>query len=67
MINFPQKEDLDLVALDLDGTVICPRGQVPVSERTLKAVEALRRAELPVTFVTGRTEDYAGPIAERAT
>lgn len=65
MRKFPKREDLDLVALDLDGTVICPRGRRPVSERVLRAVRALQDDGLPVTFVTGRTEDYALPIARR--
>lgn len=65
MINYPKLEDLKLVALDLDGTVICPKGESPISERLLKSVSALQHRGLPVTFITGRTEDYALPIALR--
>lgn len=54
-----------MVALDLDGTVICPFGRSPISERTVAAVAKLQERGLPVTFVTGRTEDYALPIARR--
>lgn len=64
MTKYPTREDLQLIALDLDGTVICPRGQRPISPRTVRAVKALQDSGLPVTFVTGRTEDYALPIAE---
>lgn len=63
MTNYPKREDLKLVALDLDGTVICSVGQSPISARTRDAVKALQASGLPVTFVTGRTEDYAAPIA----
>lgn len=63
--GLPRAEQLSLVALDLDGTLMCPYGLTPVSQRRLDAVAALQRAGLPVTFVTGRTEDYARPIAER--
>jgi Cof subfamily protein (haloacid dehalogenase superfamily) len=63
--GLPTLKDLSLVALDLDGTVLCPYGQSPISQRCLKAVEQLQKAGLPVTFVTGRTEDYACPIAQK--
>ena len=63
MLTYPKIEDLDLVALDLDGTVMCAQGQSPVSARTRAAVEALQERKLAVTFVTGRTEDYARPLA----
>lgn len=63
MIKLPAKEEIKLVALDLDGTVICPKGQSPVSLRTRHAVANLMDAGVPVTFVTGRTEDYARALA----
>lgn len=59
MRKFPKIEDLELIALDLDGTVMCPFGKAPVSERTRRAVRAVTERGVPVTFVTGRTEDYA--------
>lgn len=63
--NFQLKaDDLDLVALDLDGTVMCPYGKAPISPRIRKAVAGLLSKGLAVTFATGRTEDYAAPIAE---
>lgn len=62
--GFPRVDDLSLVALDLDGTVMDPYGKAPISQRCLNAVARLQHAGLPVTFVTGRTEDYALPIAE---
>lgn len=61
--GLPHASELQLVALDLDGTVMCPYGKAPLSQRCLAAVKALQAAGLPVTFVTGRTEDYAAPIA----
>lgn len=63
--GLPIASDLQLVALDLDGTLMCPYGKTPITERRLKAVQALQQAGLPVTFVTGRTEDYALPLAEK--
>jgi 5-amino-6-(5-phospho-D-ribitylamino)uracil phosphatase len=63
MSNYPKREDLRLIALDLDGTVICSKGESPISERTKQAVRSVQSAGIPVTFVTGRTEDYAAPIA----
>jgi len=63
MSNYPKRNQLRLVALDLDGTVICSRGEAPISERVKRAVAALQQDGIAVTFVTGRTEDYAAPIA----
>jgi Cof subfamily protein (haloacid dehalogenase superfamily) len=62
--GLPNRSQLSLVALDLDGTVLCPYGKAPLSQRCLSAVQRLQQAGLPVTFVTGRTEDYALPIAQ---
>lgn len=59
MVNL---KEVALVALDLDGTVMCPLGVKPVSERTKRAVRKLLDLGIPVTFVTGRTEDYALPL-----
>ena len=64
MPDIPNKQHLKLVALDLDGTVMCAQGKSPVSQRTKLAVFALQDAGIPVTFVTGRTEDYAMPLAK---
>lgn len=63
--GLPHARELGLVALDLDGTLMCPFGQTPLTERRLAAVATLQAAGVPVTFVTGRTEDYARPIAEK--
>ncbi len=62
---FPRIEELDLLALDLDGTVLCSRGERPLSVRFERALRAVQRVELPVTFVTGRTEEYALELAHR--
>lgn len=63
--GLPSADELSLVALDLDGTLMCPFGRTPVTERRLKAVAALQEAGVPVTFVTGRAEEYARPIAQQ--
>lgn len=63
--GLPSYRQLALVALDLDGTLMCPYGKTPISERRLEAVSRLQQVGLPVTFVTGRTEDYALPIAQK--
>lgn len=63
MKPFPKLSDIALVALDLDGTVICPQGKQPVSARTKQAIRAVAETGTLVTFVTGRTENYALPLA----
>lgn len=63
LAGLPRASDLSLVALDLDGTVMDPYGKAPISRRCLDSVARLQETGLPVTFVTGRTEDYALPIA----
>lgn len=62
--NLPSRKELSLIALDLDGTVLCPHGTTPLSERCLAAVRRLQDLGIAVTFVTGRTEDYAQRYAE---
>ena len=64
-MKYPKKEELQLIALDLDGTVICSKGESPLSERLQKVITELQTHGLPVTFVTGRTEDYALPLANK--
>ena len=63
MIKYPKREDLHLIALDLDGTVLCPKSAKPITSRLRKIIRSLHQSGLPVTFVTGRTEDHAAPIA----
>ena len=64
-MTYPKIEDIDLIALDLDGTVISPTGEAPISERLKAIVAELHNRGLSITFVTGRTEDYAMPIAKQ--
>lgn len=64
MTNYPHWKDLKLVALDLDGTVLCPEGDSPVSARLKASIRELQARGIPVTFVTGRTESYARSLAE---
>lgn len=61
--TLPRWDRLALLALDLDGTVLCPYGRSPLSPRTAQAILRVQERGLPVTFVTGRTEDYAAPLA----
>src|SRR5438105_2273140 len=42
----------DLIAIDLDGTLLCPRGQV--SEANIRAIERSKKAGVRVTVCTGR-------------
>ncbi|MFN8168007.1 MAG: HAD family hydrolase [Candidatus Nanopelagicales bacterium] len=55
---------IDLVATDLDGTLL--RADTTVSERTVETLAAARRAGLPVVYVTGRPPRWIVPVA-RAT
>ena len=52
-----------LVALDLDGTLLDPRGDLRDDVR--EAVGALRRAQLRVVVCTGRRFRTALPVLER--
>src|SRR5690606_8147942 len=47
-----QKPNYDILALDLDGTLLNPRGEV--SEANLAAVDAARKAGIEVVICTGR-------------
>lgn len=59
-----------LLVVDLDGTLLCPRGQVSRANRT--SLDAARQAGIEVMIATGRTHmecldtldaiDYAGPL-----
>ena len=50
-----------LLALDLDGTLLSPRGQI--SERNLNAIESARAAGVRVALVTGRRFRDSRPVA----
>jgi hypothetical protein len=54
---------IKLVASDLDGTMLRP--DETVSERTMAAILATRRAGITLVLVTGRPPRNLGPIAER--
>jgi hydroxymethylpyrimidine pyrophosphatase-like HAD family hydrolase len=54
---------IKLVASDLDGTLLRP--DETVSERTMAAILATRRAGITLVLVTGRPPRNLGPIAER--
>ncbi|MDH6127555.1 HAD family hydrolase [Kitasatospora sp. GP82] len=50
-----------LIATDLDGTLLCPRGTV--SERTAAALAAAEEAGVQVVFVTGRPPRWMQQIS----
>ncbi len=54
----------DLVALDLDGTILDKRFQGLISSRVRRAVAAVQAGGIPVTLATGRTLDYVRPLAQ---
>jgi len=51
-----------LVAIDLDGTLLCPRGQV--TSRVRKAIAAAREAGLIVCLATGRSHTESRAVIE---
>ena len=55
--------EIRLVASDLDGTLLRP--DETVSERTRKAIVAVRRAGITLVLVTGRPPRALAPIAAR--
>lgn len=48
----------DLVALDLDGTILDLYHHRPISTAVAEAIAAVQAAGIPVTIATGRTLDY---------
>ncbi len=54
----------DLVALDLDGTILDKRFEGLISPRVRRTIAAVQAAGIPVTIATGRTLDYVKPIAQ---
>jgi Cof subfamily protein (haloacid dehalogenase superfamily) len=52
-----------LVATDLDGTIVPKSGEI--SDRTVRALQRVETAGVPVVFVTGRPTRWMHAIAER--
>jgi Cof subfamily protein (haloacid dehalogenase superfamily) len=52
-----------LIALDIDGTLLDSRWQVPVANR--EAIEEAARRGIEVALVTGRRYDFAMPVAQQ--
>lgn len=48
----PSGPNYDLIAIDLDGTLLCPKGEV--SPANIEAISEARRAGITVTVCTGR-------------
>ncbi len=57
MKAMPQKP-FDLVALDLDGTILDLDHHTPDTQVVRETITAVQDAGIPVTIVTGRTLDY---------
>jgi hypothetical protein len=51
-----------LVAIDIDGTLLDSRGQVPA--RNIEAIEAVVARGVEVTLVTGRSFPFARPVLD---
>lgn len=49
---------IELVVLDLDGTVLDPHSPAPISPEVVAAIEAVQRRGVGVTLATGRTLEY---------
>lgn len=54
---------IELVVLDLDGTIFDPGGTPRIRPRVLAAVRAAQERGVKVTLATGRTLEYAGELA----
>lgn len=59
----PVNPGIDLVVLDLDGTILDPHHDVPLSRRVVETVRAVQARGIRVTLATGRTLEYALPLA----
>ena len=59
----PQSAMIRLLAVDIDGTLLDSRAQLP--ERNKAALQAAHRAGIEVALVTGRRYPFALPIAEQ--
>jgi HAD superfamily hydrolase (TIGR01484 family) len=57
-----QDVDMQMVACDLDGTIVCTDGTI--SERTLAALSACEQVGVHVVFVTGRPPRWMDTIVE---
>src|ERR1700683_3629200 len=53
---------IKLIAMDIDGTLLDSRGQLP--EKNARAVAEAARRGLEIVLVTGRRFDFARPIAD---
>ena len=51
-----------LIGIDVDGTLLDTRGQIP--QTNIEAIQAAVRAGIHVALVTGRSYPFARPIAE---
>ncbi|MGZ7100296.1 MAG: Cof-type HAD-IIB family hydrolase [Candidatus Angelobacter sp.] len=56
-----KQQPIQLLALDIDGTLTDPNFQVPV--RNIAALRAAHEAGVEIMLATGRRHDYALPIA----
>jgi Cof subfamily protein (haloacid dehalogenase superfamily) len=59
----PTSQDIRLIAIDLDGTLLDPQSKV--TERTAKAVQAAANKGIAVVFATGKTYTAVAPLIKR--
>lgn len=57
------RHPIQLLALDIDGTLTDPNFQVPA--RNIAALRAAHKAGIEIMLATGRRHDYALPIAQQ--
>lgn len=55
-------EPIELVILDLDGTILDLYRPAPISKAVRDAIQAVQTKGIPVTIATGRTLDYVGRV-----
>lgn len=53
------------MVLDLDGTIFDPQARPTIQPRVEEVVAEVQAHGVPVTLATGRTLDFAGPVAVR--
>ena len=63
MARYNSRMGVRLIALDIDGTLLDSRWQLPEANRA--AIAAATRRGIEVTLVTGRRYDFALPIARQ--
>jgi Cof subfamily protein (haloacid dehalogenase superfamily) len=63
LLEYNRRVPIRLIAIDIDGTLLDSRGQVP--EANQRAIAAAVERGIEVALVTGRRYTFARPVAER--